>query len=238
LGSKQRTAHLAIDEAHAYDVNEPVRLRFGTNELDCASRRLWRDGREVHLSTKAFDLLVLLVERRPAAVRKSEIKQRLWPETFVSETNLPTLITEIRDALGKHAREAQFIRTVHGFGYSFSAEAVIVGTAGAAPDIDAGLARLVGPTSQIALRSGENVLGREGDDVVALRSSTVSRRHARVTLSAETGTIEDIGSKNGTYVNDIRVTTPTTIADGDTIRVGSLVFTLRFAGRSTSTQTM
>ena len=231
-------AHLAIDEAHAYDVNEPVRLRFGTNELDCASRRLWREGREVHLSTKAFDLLVLLVERRPAAVRKSEIKERLWPETFVSETNLPSLITEIRNALGMPAREAQFIRTVYGFGYSFSAEAVIAGTAGAAPDIDAGLARLVGPTSQITLRSGENVLGREGDEVVALLSSTVSRRHARVTLSANTATIEDLGSKNGTYVNDIRVTTPTTIADGDTIRVGSLVFTIRFAGRSASTQTM
>jgi DNA-binding winged helix-turn-helix (wHTH) protein len=215
-----------------------VKLRFGTNELDCASRRLWRDGREVHVSTKAFDLLVLLVERRPAAVRKSEIKERLWPETFVSETNLPTLIAEIRDALGEHARHAQFIRTVHGFGYSFCAEAVAAVSAGAAADNDRGLAWLVGPTSRITLRSGENLLGRDGDDVVALLSPTVSRRHARIILSAGKATIEDLGSKNGTYVNDARVTSPIMIADGDVVRIGSLVFTIRFPRPGASTQTL
>src|SRR5437868_697806 len=94
---------------HAYDEMNAVTLRFGLNELDCASRRLWRDRCEVHLSTKAFDLLTLLVERRPAAVHKSEIKERLWPDTFVSATNLPTLIAEIREALGDDVRQAQFI---------------------------------------------------------------------------------------------------------------------------------
>ena len=95
-----------------------MKLHFANNQLDCASRQLWHDGREVRLSTKAFDLLALLAERRPAAVPKSDIKDRLWPETFVSDTNLPTLIAEVRDALGDDARQGQFIRTVHGFGYA------------------------------------------------------------------------------------------------------------------------
>jgi DNA-binding winged helix-turn-helix (wHTH) protein len=182
-----------------------LKLRFGNNELDCSSRQLWHDGREVRLSTKAFDLLALLAERRPAAVRKSEIKDRLWPETFVSETNLPTLIAEIRDALGDDARQGQFVRTVHGFGYAFSAEVLVMngGAAGDGPP-----AWLVGPTSRIALARGENVLGREGEGVVALDSPTISRRHARVTLSPDRATLEDLGSKNGTYINESRVTSP------------------------------
>ena len=213
-----------------------LKLHFGNNELDCASRRLWHDGREVRLSTKAFDLLALLAERRPAAVRKSEIKDRLWPETFVSETNLPTLIAEIRDALGDDARQGQFIRTVHGFGYAFSAEALVVSGGGAAGDSSP--AWLVGLTARITLARGENVLGREGDDVVELHSPTVSRRHARVTLSPDRATLEDLGSKNGTYVNESRVTSPVLISDGDVVRVGSLVFTIRFARPGNSTQTM
>jgi DNA-binding winged helix-turn-helix (wHTH) protein len=215
-----------------------MKLRFGLNELDCASRRLWRDGREVHLSTKAFDLLTLLVERRPAAVRKSEIKDRLWPDTFVSATNLPTLIAEIRGALGDDVRQPQFIRTVHRFGYAFSADAIVAVAAGAAAAIEPEPAWLVGPMSRIALRRGENVLGREGDDVIALLSPTVSRRHVRLVLSGDQATIEDLGSKNGTYVNDIRITSPTLIADGDVVRFGSLVFTIRFDRPGTSTQTL
>ncbi len=213
-----------------------MKLHFGKNELDCASRRLWHDGREMRLSTKAFDLLALLAERRPAAVRKSDIKDRLWPETFVSETNLPTLIAEIRDALGDDARQGQCIRTVHGFGYAFIAEALVV-SAGSAPD-DIPPAWLVGLTARITLARGENVLGREGDDVVELHSPTVSRRHARVTLSPDRATLEDLGSKNGTYVNESRVTSPVPLSDGDVVRVGSLVFTIRFARPGTSTQTM
>jgi len=219
-----------------YHVREPLRLRFGNNELDCASRRLWHDGGEVHVSTKAFDLLALLVERRPAVVRKSEIKDRLWPDTFVSETNLPTLVSEIRDALGDDARQGRCVRTVHGFGYAFSAEAFVL-AAGDADGHDAP-AWLVGPTARIALARGENVLGRDGEDVVALHSPTVSRRHARVTVSPDGAILEDLDSKNGTYVNESRVASPVPITDGDVVRVGSLVFTIRFARPGTSTQTM
>ena len=213
-----------------------MKLHFANNQLDCASRQLWHDGREVRLSTKAFDLLALLAERRPAAVPKSDIKDRLWPETFVSDTNLPTLIAEVRDALGDDARQGQFIRTVHGFGYAFSADVLVVDAGGAADD--SAPAWLAGLTSRIRLARGENVLGREGDDVVELHSPTVSRRHARVTLSPDRATVEDLGSKNGTYLNESRVTSPVTIADGDVLRVGSLVFTIRFARPGTSTQTI
>ena len=57
--------------------------------------------------------------RRPAAVSKAEIQEHLWPDTFVSEANIPTLVAEIRDAIDDDARQPRFIRTVFGFGYGF-----------------------------------------------------------------------------------------------------------------------
>src|SRR5262245_40557633 len=209
-----------------------MKLRFGGNELDLAARQLRHGGRDVHLSTKAFDLLALLAERRPAAVPKREIRDELWPDTFVSDSNLPTLIAEIRVALGDDARHGQFVRTVHGFGYAFSAETFEVDaqTAAADPGIaDGAVGRLVSATARIAIGRGEHRLGREGPAAVALYSSTVSRRHARLVVSGEGATLEDLGSKNGTYVNEARVTMPIAVHDGDRVRVGSLMFTVRFA---------
>jgi len=210
-----------------------VRLRFGDVEVDALTRQVWRGGQEVHLSTKAFDLLTLLMERRPAVVPKPDIKKRLWPETFVSDTNLPTLIAEIRDAIGDDGRQPRFVRTVYGFGYSFVGDMVDsrIGRS------DAG-GWLIGPTHRVPLAPGGNVLGREGADVLALDSPTISRRHARLTLSGDTATLEDLGSKNGTYVNEVRVTSPVAVADGDVVRAGSLVFTFRLTRAGSSTQTI
>jgi pSer/pThr/pTyr-binding forkhead associated (FHA) protein len=82
------------------------------------------------------------------------------------------------------------------------------------------------------------VLGREGDGVILLKSSSVSRRHARVAIDGAGAVIEDLGSKNGTYVNDRRVSEPTPVADGDQVRFGSLVFTFRRSQPAQSTQSI
>ena len=71
---------------------------------------------------KRFELLLLLVQQRSRALSKSELQESLWPSTFVGETNLATLVAEIRRALGDSAQEATFVRTVHRFGYRFVAE--------------------------------------------------------------------------------------------------------------------
>jgi len=213
-----------------------MRVRFGDVELDTDSRQLWRAGSEVHLSTKAFDLLALLIARRPAAVPKSDIHQHLWRNTFVSDTNLPTLIAEIRDAIGEDARRARFVRTVHRIGYAFQ------GDTGEpterSTDISTKVAWLIGATTQIGLAHGENVLGREGAGVLALDSPTISRRHAKLTIGLDAASVEDLGSKNGTYVNDTPITSAVKVVDGDAVRVGSLVFTFRFARPGSSTQTI
>src|SRR4030095_11952099 len=174
-------------------------------------------------SPKACDLLSLLISNGHRAVSKPEIREHLWPGTYVSESSLPSLVSEIRDVIADHRRKPGLIRTVHGFGYAFQSEREPASPP--VPPDDLRQSWLVGSTAEVALFPGENIIGREGDGVILVKSSTVSRRHARITLDAGGGVIEDLGSKNGTYVNDRRIESPTPVADGDQIRVGSLLFT-------------
>ena len=100
-----------------------MRLDLGPVTLDTDRHQVFRDGKPAHLSTKAFQLLELLVESRPRALSKDELQKALWPDTFVSDTSLTTLVNELRTLLSETARKPRFIRTVHGFGYAFEGEA-------------------------------------------------------------------------------------------------------------------
>ena len=72
---------------------------------------------------KAYELLSLLLARRPRVLSKAQIRDVLWPGTSVARDGLPRLVTELRQALGDDAQQPRFIRTVHGFGYAFCGEA-------------------------------------------------------------------------------------------------------------------
>ena len=100
-----------------------MRVRFGDVILDSDARTLVRRGENVALSGKALQLLELLLASRPRALTKQEILDAVWPDTFVSEANLATLVREIRAAIGDDAREPRFIRTLHRHGYAFIGEA-------------------------------------------------------------------------------------------------------------------
>ena len=96
---------------------------FGDFELDQERRQLLRSGEPVPLEPKAYELLSLLLERRPRALSRAQIRDAIWPQTFVSESTLAVVVNAIRQALGDDARHPRFIRTVHGFGYAFCGEA-------------------------------------------------------------------------------------------------------------------
>ena len=212
-----------------------MRLQFADLTFDPDTRQLWCDGKEVHLSLKAFELLALLVDRRPHAVSKSELHDQLWPATHVSDSSLPSLVSEIREAIADRQRRPRLLRTLHGFGYAFEFQDAATK---ATPAADAPMGWLVGAVGEIALAGGDNVLGREGPGVILLKSSTISRRHARITIEAERAEVEDLGSKNGTFVDDRRVTEPTPVVDGSQVRIGSLVFTFRRPQPDGSTETL
>lgn len=98
-------------------------LRFGEFELDQERRQLLRSGRAVPLEPKSYEVLTLLLERRPRALSRPVIRDVVWPGVFISESTLTRAINSIREALDDDSRDPRFIRTVHGFGYAFCGEA-------------------------------------------------------------------------------------------------------------------
>ncbi len=190
--------------------------------IDDAARQLLREGAAVHVSPKAFDLLVTLVRERPRVLTKEDLHARLWPDTFVSDASLAMLVAEVRAALGESARQPRAVRTVHRRGYAFQSEAQELQSpqasppvAGAAPALGAATTSywLIVSSGQIPLLPGENIVGRDPRARVWLDAPSVSRRHACLRVEGERVTLEDVGSKNGTRARDVAVTAPTPIAD-------------------------
>ena len=210
-------------------------LTFGEHRLDLGSRQLFRGQAEVHLSPKAFDLLRLLVEKRPQAVSKAELYDHVWPGTFVTDSNLASLIAELRRGLGDRGRPSRFVRTVHGFGYSFCGQ---IDGESVAPPASSGHCWIVWRGHEIPMQDGENIIGRDPTAAVCADLPSVSRRHARVVVSPEGATLEDLGSKNGTLLRNAPVAGVVHLADLDEIQVGSVRMTLRIMHTVSSTQTI
>ncbi len=200
-------------------------VRFGDCVFDSETRQLLRKGEAVHLPPKTFRLLEALLERRPKALSKEALMELLWPGTFVAEGNLARLVAELRDAIGDDAHDPRFIRTIHGFGYAFPAEAKTGG-----PPISTGPAvvfKLIWGDREIALVEGENMLGRDPLSVACIDVASVSRHHAKIIVSGDKASLEDLGSKNGSFVRGRRVKTSTALRDGDALRLGSVPLVLR-----------
>ena len=210
--------------------------RFGDFTLDPGTRQVLSHDAEVHLAPKAFDLLVLLVANRARAVSKEELQQRLWPSTFVEETNLATLIAEIRRTLRDSAANPRFVRTIYGFGYRFVGELIeeVGATRSEQPRVKLWL---IVERRHIPLLEGTNVIGRAEDAAIRIDSPGVSRYHARILVAAGDATLEDLGSKNGSYVNGMFVTTRS-LSDGDEIRLGATALTFRIGSQTSQTETL
>jgi DNA-binding winged helix-turn-helix (wHTH) protein len=213
-----------------------MRVRFAEYTLDTGSRELLRAERPVHLTGKAFRLLEVLVESRPNALSKDELQDRIWPGVFVSEGNLSSLATELRTALGDNARRPLFIRTVFGFGYAFCGDAVDVALR-SPPPTRISRFRLLWGRKEIVLVEGESILGRGPESLEWIKSESVSRRHARIVVAGDAATIEDLGSKNGTFLRGRPVEGKAPLSDGDRIRLGSVSLTVKMLAQPGSTAT-
>jgi DNA-binding winged helix-turn-helix (wHTH) protein len=110
-------------ESRGFHQAKAMQVRFGEFVLDRGTRQLLRNGQEHHIGPKAFELLELLLSQRPNVVPKERIRDRLWPDTFVSGSTLATVVGELRSALDEDPKQPQFLRTVHAVGYAFCGEA-------------------------------------------------------------------------------------------------------------------
>jgi DNA-binding winged helix-turn-helix (wHTH) protein len=213
-----------------------LRVHFGDCVFDPSARELTRGGRAVSLPPKSFQLLELLLSRRPRPVPAGEIRDVLWPATVVGASSLARVVADLRSAIGDDARRPRLLRTVHGFGYSFSGDAAREQAAGPG-QADALACRLSWGGREILLGEGEHVLGRLPEASVWIDSTSVSRRHARIVVSAGRATLEDLGSKNGTYLGGKKLAKRSELTDGDVIAVGSVVLKFRAARVAESTKT-
>jgi DNA-binding winged helix-turn-helix (wHTH) protein len=205
-----------------------MRTRFQQFTVDSATRQLLTGENEIHLSTKAFDLLGLLLARRPNVVTKEELFREVWPDSHVVEANLNVVVGEVRRALGDHAQTPRFIRTVHGVGFAFCGNANEVENNSAALVAETHY-RLIGKDRNFVLAEGENVIGRDPSCSIWIDDPDVSRRHARIRIDSIRGSamLEDLDSTNGTSIGRSRVKGQTLLANGDVIRVGPVEFKFR-----------
>jgi len=213
-----------------------MRIRFGECLLDSETRQLYVRGEPVHVQPRAFQFLELLLENRPKAVSKRQIHERLWPGTFVADATLTSLLVEVRDVIGDEARRPLYVRTVHGFGYAFSGSAEELRGA-----VSFGPARkrsfwILGAGKRTALEAGENVIGRDPGAGLFIDDPSVSRRHARIVVTENSATLEDLASKNGTHLEDRRIEAPVPLDDGARIRIGTIALTFRMLSLPYSTQ--
>jgi len=214
-----------------------MRLAFGDCVLDSESRELFRGKARVRVPKKTFRLLELLAANRPKAFSKEELQEALWPGVFVAEGNLARLVAELRGIIGDDAAEPRFIRTIHGYGYAFAGEAAPE-PGRERPPASPVVFKLLWADREIALQEGVNILGRDRDAAAWIDVHSVSRHHASIVVSGDQATVEDLGSKNGTFLEDQPVTSPRALADGDRLRIGTVEMKVRRYAGNVSTKSV
>lgn len=208
-------------------------VRFDPFEVDLETGELRRAAAKVRLQEQPFQILAMLLERAGDLVTREELRQRIWPDAvFIDfEHGLNKAVNKLRKALGDVAERPSFVETLPRRGYRFIAPVERLGVKRPRAAF-----RVLYEERSIALAPGWNLIGRDAAATVLVDASSVSRRHARILVSADGVCIEDLESKNGTFVRERRVKAPTPLADGDVIRVGTVVMQFR-AMTVASTQT-
>jgi DNA-binding winged helix-turn-helix (wHTH) protein len=211
-----------------------ARFRFDQFCFDSDQKALLRGGEPVRLTPRAFRLLELLIRRRPKAVSKRDLLDHVWSGNIVEEANLKTLVLEIRTALEERGGRPEVVRTVYGYGYAFAGQVE--------EESDSAESQAVvsvrWSTQSVLLPLGGHVIGRRPDCAVAIEDPSVSRVHARLEITRDVMRIEDLRSKNGTFVDGKRITEPTELLNRCEIVIGEVSVKLaRLDSGDASTQT-
>ena len=211
-------------------------LRFGPFEADLTTRELKKMGVPVALPPQPFDVLALLLERPGMLVTRQELRARLWPDAvFVDfDHGLNKAISKLRDVLDDDGAKPRFVETLPRRGYR-----LITAVSSQSMEIAGpiAIARLLYEGRTAALLPGVHLVGRDKSSAVCVDSPSVSREHARVTVSTDAASIEDLDSKNGTRVNGKEIQGVTGLEDGDQIQIGLVTLTFRI-NQGTSTETI
>lgn len=211
--------------------------RIGELVLDVDAHLLSRAGALLPLPPKTFELLHELARRAPGVVRRQELMDTVWPQELVNDEALTQRVMLLRRALGDDPKDPTYIASVPQWGYRLVAEVRSEQSAAAPAGEVASQFVVTQGDRLIPLPDGETVIGREPEAGVSIDSLHISRRHARIVVSAGRAMLEDLGSKNGTYLNGQRITSPMELTEGDEIGVGHDVLVFRLRDRMGTTLT-
>jgi DNA-binding winged helix-turn-helix (wHTH) protein len=216
-------------------------FRFGEFELDVAAYVLRRAGQRIKLEKIPMEVLVLLVQKAGVLVNRTEIQAALWgSDVFVDQdAAINTAIRKIRRALGDDAEHPRFVETVVGKGYRFiaSLETHDANARLKASRVDGGGVSsdrlrhhlpnylVTRGKREFVLDRDENLLGRDPEATVYIDHPSVSRRHARISIHSARAVLEDLKSRNGTFLDGRKVETPTDIHHGAIIGLGPITLT-------------
>jgi len=209
-------------------------LRVGDWLVEPSLNRLAKNSKVVRVTPKAMDLLVFLARRAGEVLSRETIIDAVWAETFVGENVLRRQIAALRKALGDRAAHPTYLENIPRRGYRLIAEVAFLDRPGRSgsghiPSAEGRfLCSLRWESDDLQLREGDNTIGRTPECDVQIASERVSRRHARIVVDRGRATIEDLGSKNGTFVGGLPIDSPTELVDGDRITIGPAV--LQYSG--------
>ena len=201
--------------------------------------RISHDGREVRLRPRAMDVLIVLAFAAGKLVAKRDLIDQVWRTEFVGDHALTQVIAELRSALGDDARNPSFIENIPRRGYRMVAAVMPV-----AESVHSGRGvsmpfKLETDHGSHPLIQGQNVIGRTDDADISINKTEVSRCQAVITVQGTSAVIEDLGSKNGTFLNGRQLDGPAALNNGDEIWIGRSVSRMRFLieGEPTKTET-
>lgn len=172
-------------------------LAFGPFRLLPRQRLLTNSGKPVHIGSRAFDILVALLERPGELVSKEELIARVWPSTTVEQANLPVQIAGLRRALGDGRRGNRYVVNIPGRGYRFVAPVAVetnTSAAAAAQPLRLNSLRAWSPQS-IAASDADDVSAQTLARVLALlRSDGVDKTNAALALMERLLQAQDAGA--------------------------------------------
>jgi hypothetical protein len=199
-----------------------------------------------------MEVLILLVGSAGSLVERRDIQAALWgADVFVDPVAaINTAIRKVRQALGDDAERPRFVETVVGKGYRFIAP---VENHRPGRQLRPADAEAASPSSarwrrpfpsycvtrgqrEFMLGTGENLLGRDPSARVYVDHASVSRRHARISIRSERVILEDLKSRNGTFVDGKKIEAPTEITHGAIIGLGPIVLTFLVLSAPASTR--
>jgi DNA-binding winged helix-turn-helix (wHTH) protein len=200
--------------------------------------RISRGSEQYGLRPRVTELLVCLADRAGELATKQYLIDNVWRTEFVTVNALTQLIAELRRALGDNAEDPRYIETIPRRGYRLISPTVAVRPTNSLNTKKDFRFMLVDDQDvEMGLVEGENIIGRSPDVAIRIDTSKVSRHHACIRVAGNTATIEDLGSKNGTFLRGRRLEQATRIEDSDEIQIGANLARFQFKVLDDETRT-